>query len=93
MTPALIAAAITILLYFITHLVLSVWWASKTNTMLVIMETTLRDIRQDLKDHKSNSATKEEITKENQKCETERKAMWMRQDDLRIRVEKLELSK
>ena len=81
-----IAAIVTLGLYFVSHLVISVWWASKVDTLLNGVQTELKEIITEMKAHRLNTFTKEDAARELGHIEKEHKLLWNRQDEIREEI-------
>lgn len=81
--PAWIAIVVTLGLFVITHIVITVWWASRVNTLLDVVQKELSEIVAELRGMKSAYFTREEAVRELAIADKEHKAMWKRIDEMR----------
>ena len=82
LSPALGILAIAI----IGHIVATVWWAARITTILSLAQTSLAEITADIRAHKLNSVTKEDMARELAISEKEHKAIWKNIDELKDKV-------
>lgn len=78
-------ATVTLSIFLITHICITVWWASRVNTLLDIVQKELREIVIEFKSMKSVYFTREEAARELAISEKEHKAIWKRIDEIRER--------
>lgn len=90
MTPqiviAIVAIVVTVLIAIISHIVVSVWWASRITTTLSFLKTSIEKMEK----HQDGYYTKEEAVKELALADQQHKALWLRVDEQRTRIESLE---
>ena len=79
MEAAWISIAITIIIFFITHLGVTIWWAAKVNTVLGIVQKDLEQITKKLE----TLPSREEITKDIKNCGNDR-------TEIKRRIESIE---
>lgn len=78
--------SITIGLFLLTHIMTTIWWASKTNTILDIVQKDLKELIGEIKATRQIFVTKEEYAKDHGILEKENKAMWDSIEKLRDTV-------
>ena len=83
---AIVSIIIGVLLAVLSHIIVSVWWASKITTTLGFLRESLEKIEK----HQDGYYKKEEAIKEFANIQRELKASWEKLDDSRHRIEKLE---
>lgn len=76
MGTAWLSITVTISIFVLSHIVITVWWASKVNTMLNYVHLNLTDLVQELKIMKESYAKKEDLIILNK----EKEAIWKRID-------------
>lgn len=71
----------------VTHIVATVWWASKVNTTLQIVVQDVSLLVVELKSMKDTYVTQKEFIKAVNDGDKHRDAMWKRLDEIRDRYE------
>ena len=79
-TAAWISCIVAIATFVITHIVVTVWWASRVNTLLDIVQKNLGELVSELKTVKTSFVTKEEAARELAIAEKETRAIWKKLD-------------
>ena len=82
---AWVGIIITLAIFVITHIGITIWWASRINTLMDIVQRDLGALIRELQDNRSKFLTKEEATKAIILSEKENIAIWKAIDTLRIR--------
>lgn len=77
-TGALVAVG----LFMVGQLIASVWWASRTNTILQIVQKELRDLIVELRTMKDNYVNKSDFAEHKAPCKIQFDAIWKRIDAL-----------
>jgi cell shape-determining protein MreC len=73
---------VSLTIFVITHVVATVWWASKMNTLMQVVQTSLHELVVEVKAMKEIFITKEDVTRELVSLENENKAQWKKIDYL-----------
>jgi hypothetical protein len=81
-----VAVGVTVLLTVFSHVVVSVWWASKITTTLEFMRQTIERMEK----HQDGYYSKEEAVREFTKVGGQLVGMWARIDEQRKILEELE---
>lgn len=76
------AIIVTIALFVLIHIVATVWWASRVNTLLDIVQRNLIDLVSEMKAMKNIYVSKEDFTRELTLSLKDREAMWKKIDAL-----------
>jgi len=79
MEMAWVSIAVTIIIFFITHLGVTIWWAAKVNTILSVVKDDLDNITKKLEALPSRG----EVTKDIENCGNDR-------IEIKRRIENLE---
>ena len=74
-------------IFVLTNVLASVWWASKINTLLGIVQSKLDEIVIELKASHEVYFTKAEALRELAIAEKEHRALWKRFDEIAVKVE------
>jgi hypothetical protein len=82
MTASWLSIVITLGIFVVTHIIITVWWASRVNTLLDIVQAKLGEIVVELKRMEHAYVTKEDAARELAIAEKEHKAIWKRLDEL-----------
>lgn len=77
-----VSGILTLFIFVVTNLCVSIWWASRLNTIVETLSSELKDIAIELKSSRALFATKEDLIREVTIAERERKAIWLRIDKL-----------
>lgn len=80
---AWIGAIVTIALFVLAHIGLTIWWASRVNTLLEIVQAELKEIVDEFKASRSCYVSKEELGRDRALAEKENQAIWKRIDELK----------
>lgn len=83
MPSAAWAAVMTISIFLITHIGMTIWWMSRVTTLLDIVQMTLKDVVQELKLFRAVYVTKEEFSYFKAEVDKQHEAMWRRVDEER----------
>lgn len=81
-SAAWIAIIVTLTIFVVTHIVITVWWASRVDTLLGVVQGSLKELVIELKSFHTMFVTREEASRELAIAEKEQKAMWKKIDDL-----------
>lgn len=76
-------AIVTIVLFMTVHLVGTVWWMSKIQTMLQILNATVDSIGKAILRHEAAYYHKEDAIRELARIEQQMQAMWKRIDEIK----------
>ena len=79
-------ALVSLAIFIMTHIGITVWWASRVNTLLGFVQTELREIVAELKASRSTYMTKDEFTYYCAQADKEHVAMWKRIDEVRTHL-------
>ena len=82
-SAAWVSIIVTLALFVLTHIVITVWWASRVNTLLDMVQGELKDIVVELKATRGLFVTKEELAYRIATSDKEHAAMWKQLDDLK----------
>lgn len=77
---------IGVIVAILGHGFFSIWWASKVNTLLDVVQKDLGEMVSEMKSHKQTTFTREEAARELAICEKERTALWKKVDALTEKV-------
>lgn len=77
----------TVSIFIIVQIVASVWWASRVNTILGIVQRELGDLVAELRAMKENYVNKAEFEKHSVPCKSQFDAIWKRIDQLHSKGE------
>ena len=80
---AWIGAIVTLGVFVIGHLMTTIWWASRVNTLLDVVQNKLSEIVVNLKAMESSYVKKEELAYRVATSDKEHAAMWKQIDDLK----------
>ena len=83
MTAPWITITVTLGLFVITHIVITVWWASRVNTLLDVVQSKLTEIVVNLKAMEGAYVKKEELAYRVATSDKEHAAMWKQIDELK----------
>lgn len=83
---AIVGVIITIVGAVVTHIIASVWWASRISTTLQFVQLALTELR----DQKALAFTKEDAARHATFVKEQLDALWKRTDENRDRSEALE---
>lgn len=75
-----------IILFVLVHLIATVWWASKMNTHLSIMQEEFKEFAIEFKSMRNVYMTKEDAARELAFCSQQGKAIWREIDALKMKV-------
>jgi uncharacterized protein (DUF3084 family) len=78
MEMAWVSIAVTIIIFFITHLGVTIWWAAKVNTILGVVKDDLEKITKKLE----SLPSREEVTKDIKNCGNDRTEIKRRLENL-----------
>ena len=81
-SAAWIAIIVTLTIFVVTHIVITVWWASRVDTLLSVVQSNLEKLVMELKSFHVMFVTREEAARELAIAEKEQKAMWKKIDEL-----------
>lgn len=73
---AWISIVITIVLFVLSHIIVTVWWASRVNTVLEIVQKSVESLIVELKATRESSFGKEEAIREFTLNQKEHDAIW-----------------
>lgn len=76
----------TLALFVLSHIGITIWWASKTNTLLDIVQRDLSELISELKGIKNSFVDKADLSRELAIAEKEHRAIWKNIDELKERV-------
>ena len=85
-SAAWISIVVALFIFVVGHIITTVWWASRINTLLDIVQTDLHDVITELKTMKAVFVSKEEISRELALDEKEKCAIWKNIDELKEKV-------
>lgn len=85
MESAWISLTGTIAVFIVTHIILTVWWASKTNTLLDILQKELKDLIIELKSIKEVYVKRDDVSRELGVMQKAIDTMWTKIDKLQER--------
>lgn len=77
---AWISIVVTVAIFVLTHIVVTVWWAAKVNTVLEVVEKKIETLIIELKATRDNSYRKEEAIRDVTLNDKEHEAMWKKID-------------
>lgn len=80
---AWISAIVTIGIFVLSHIGITIWWASRVSTLLQVVQSELKTIVVEFKESRNQFFTREEAAREIEIQEREHKAIWKRIDELR----------
>lgn len=80
---------LTLILFVISHIITSVWWASKTSTLLDVVQRELKEMVSELKSMNKVMVSKEEVAREQAVNEKEHVAIWKNIDEIKERLNTL----
>ena len=84
---AWIGAVATLAIFVLSHIGITIWWASKVNTLLTIVQKDMSSIAGELKTAPGVYATKEDLAFRMGTMEKDHTALWKRIDALTDRLE------
>lgn len=70
----------TLAIFFIIQVVASVWWASKMNTLLIVLQVETKEVLAELKAIRQTYVSKTDFTVKCTRIEGEQKKMWEKID-------------
>jgi len=76
------SVVVTLGLFLLTHLVASVWWASKVNTLLSILKIEVETILVEIKDMRAQYVLKSDYMHKISNIEQSQKAVWKKIDEM-----------
>ncbi len=79
-TAAWIGIFVSIAIFLITHIIVSVWWASRVNTILELLQADFKEILVEFKSMRLNCVSKEENARDRVLIEKEFAAVWRKLD-------------
>lgn len=85
---AWVSVVVTLGIFVTTHIVVTVWWASRVNTLLDIVQKNLGELVAELKSVDAKYFTREEAARELAIAEKEHKALWRKIDELKDEARK-----
>lgn len=74
---------ITMGIFIVTHIVTTVWWASRMNTLMDIVRKELADVVIELKANRGLYSSKSELAAVMAVAEKERVALWKNVDEIK----------
>lgn len=74
---------VTLFVFVVSHIVITVWWASRVTTLLVLVQKELDQIVGELRTGRQVYFTRDEAVRERTVAEKEHDAMWRRIDELK----------
>ena len=77
---------VTIAIFVITHIGLTIWWASRVSTLLDVVQKDLSDIIKEFQALRGSYVSKEELSYRIASSDKEHTAMWRQIDDLKSRA-------
>lgn len=80
---AWIGSIVTIGIFVLSHIGITIWWASRVSTLLQVVQSELKTIVVEFKESRNQFFTREEAAREIEIEEREHKAIWKRIDELR----------
>ena len=80
-----VAVAVTLAIFVVTHIIITVWWASRVNTLLDIVQGELKEIVLEFKGMREAYVTKETFAARIATSEKEHLAMWREIDRAKTR--------
>lgn len=83
MNTAWVGISVTLGIFVVSHIIVTVWWASKVNTLLDIVQSELKDIVLELKATRGLFVTKEDLAYRVSTSDKEHSAMWKQIDALK----------
>ena len=83
---AWVSIVITIFIFLLSHIIATVWWASKVNTMLDIVRGNLTDLITELKTMKTLYITKEDAHHSFEDLKSTQKVMWEKIDKIQDKI-------
>ena len=83
-TAAWISVLVTLILFVISHIIITVWWASRVNTLLDVVQRDLTSIIKEFQTMRGSYATKEDLAYRVAVSDKEHAAMWKRIDELKV---------
>ena len=82
MTADWVSVSVTLAIFVISHIIITVWWAAKVSTILNIVQSELKELIVEFKLSRDIYFTKVEAQRELAITEKEHKVMWKRIDEL-----------
>lgn len=82
-SAAWVSILVTLALAVLAHVIATVWWASRIDTMVGFLREHLKELIDELKATKGVYATKEEVAMKLSVFERDQKTMWLRIDELK----------
>ena len=83
MDIAWVSVSITLAIFVISHIVITVWWASKVNTLLDVVQIELKELIHEFKATRAMYVSKEELAARIALSDKEHQAMWKRIDSMK----------
>ena len=76
---------LTLGIFVVSHICLTVWWASRVNTLLDIVQVELKEIVAELKASRGIFVSKEELAYRVSSSDKEHAALWKQIDALKAK--------
>lgn len=86
MSAAWVAVCVTIGIFMLGHIFVSIWWASKMNVLVTIIQASLGDLVLELKAQREIFYKKEDALRDLALFAKERDAMWKRIDEINDKI-------
>jgi len=81
-----VAISVTLVIFFLCQLIASVWWASRVNTILELMQHSLKVMSEKFEKIDSMYYSKEDAIRDSTVNDKEHQAMWKKLDALAAMV-------
>ncbi|GEM_PF-3717295 len=78
-----ISLAVTLGLFVFSHVCITIWWASRVNTLLSVVQSELKEIVDEFKSTRFIFSTKDEVSRALAISDKEHQAIWKRIDEIR----------